>query len=184
MPSAIRPLISERKIRSAVRKLAREVDRFASSEKIAEMTVVCVMDGAFIFCADLVRKMKTPTRMVFVKARSYKGTKKGVTALSALPDIPGQPVLIVDTIYDTGETIAKVIRAVRKHTSRIALALLVEKHREAPVAADANGVKTFVGMRLKGDPFLIGYGLDCSGKYRYLRDIRILKHAGHLFLVL
>jgi hypoxanthine phosphoribosyltransferase len=181
MASTSPVLISEIKIHQAVRRLARQIDRLARAQGIAQLTVVCVMDGAFIFCADLVRAMKTPTTIVFAKAQSYNGTKKGRTALAPLPNtLKGQTVLIVDTIYDTGKTIAKVIRAVRQQTCSITLVVLVEKRdkaklkprRGAVVPMRAPGLKTFVGFRLGGDPFLVGYGLDCSGQFRHLRDLR------------
>ena len=171
-------VIAELNIRKAVRRLARQIDQHARANGIARLTVVCVMDGAFIFCADLVRAMKTPTTIVFAKARSYNGTKKGRTALAPLPKtLAGQPVLIVDTIYDTGKTIVKVVHAVRRHTSSVALAVLVEKRHKAVVPMRAAGIKTFAAFRLEGDPFLVGYGLDCNGQFRHLRDLRVFEPA-------
>jgi hypoxanthine phosphoribosyltransferase len=176
MPPTSSLVISEIRIRRAVRRLARQIDRHARTQGIADLTIVCVLDGAFVFCADLIREMQTPTTIAFTKARSYNGTKKGRTTLAPLAGVvEGRPVLIVDTIYDTGKTIAKVIRAVRRHTTWIALAVLVEKRRKAVVPIGAAGVKTFVGFRIDDDPFLVGYGLDCGGQFRHLRDLRVFR---------
>ena len=171
--SRLEQLIPEDRIAQAVRKLARQIDRYSRRNGLPELTVVCVMDGAFVFCADLVRQMKTPTAILFVKASSYTGTQRAATNLARLPEaIQGRPVLVVDTIFDTGKTISKVLRQVRKRTSRIALAILLAKHGKADLAAHSNGIDTFVGVKLQGDPFLVGYGLDCGGQFRHLRDIR------------
>lgn len=167
-------VIPEKRIRRSVQGLARQIDRYARAEGTSGLTVVAIMDAAFIFCADLVRDMKTPSTVVFVKASSYNGMRKAKTNLAPLPDaIWDRPVLVVDTIFDTGKTIEKVFREIRKHTSRIALAVLVAKHGKADLAAYTKDVETFVGIQLEGDPFLVGYGLDCAGQFRHLKDLHL-----------
>jgi hypoxanthine phosphoribosyltransferase len=169
-------LISEQQIARTVEKLARQIDGYAGTNGIAEFTIICVMDGAFIFCADLVRRMKTPTRIAFVKARSYNGTKRGITSLAAIPrNIQDRPVLVVDTIFDTGKTMERILRNVHKRASRVAIAILVVKQGKSELAAHTQGTDTFIGIRVKGDPFLVGYGLDCGGQFRHLRDIGVLR---------
>jgi hypoxanthine phosphoribosyltransferase len=169
-----RIVISEKRIRRSVERLARQIERHCRAKRISELTVLCVMDGAFIFCADLVRGLKTPTTIAFVKASSYNGTQRRSANLAPLPTaIRGRAVLVVDTIFDTGKTIAKVLRHVRKQTSQIALAILVAKQGKADLAAYSKGMKTFVGIYLEGDPFLVGYGLDCGGQFRHLKAIRL-----------
>jgi hypoxanthine phosphoribosyltransferase len=167
-------LISARRIDRAVRRLAAQIDRYARERDIPELCVVCVLDASFVFCADLVRCLKTSTTIFFVKARSYSGTRAGALSLARLPKaIAHRPVLVLDTIYDTGQTIGRVIREVRKRTSEVALAVLVEKHgKTAPPLAQAD-FPAFVGFRVPNDPFLVGYGLDVDGRYRHLKDLRI-----------
>ncbi len=170
--AALKTLISQKRIERTVRSLARRIDRYARTNGIRELSVLCVLDGAFLFCADLVRCLRTPVVIAFVKARSYNGARRGALTLTRLPKaIQGRPVLIVDTVYDTGMTIQKVLREVRKQTSRIALAILVEKHGKAALPPHSWAVETFVGIRVRGDPFLVGYGLDCGGRFRQLKDI-------------
>lgn len=175
MPSPrFQPFLSRTRIERTVRELAGQVDRYARANRISEFCLVCVMDGAFIFCADLARAIETPASIVFVKASSYDGTRSGRLRLSPLPgSIRGRAVLVVDTIYDTGKTVAKVLQEVRKLTTQVSLVLLVEKQGKAAVAPGAAAVETFVGFRIQGDPFLVGYGLDVSGRFRDLPDIRI-----------
>lgn len=170
----MRALISSRKIALAVRRLARQIDAACRRAGTRELTVVCVMDGAFIFTADLVRALRTPTRVVFAKATSYQGTRRRATRLHPLPEsLRGKAILIADTIYDTGRTIARVSRQARLLSPRVWLAVLVEKQGQAAVPPDRQAERVFVGIRLAGDPFLIGYGLDVSGRYRHLPDILV-----------
>jgi hypoxanthine phosphoribosyltransferase len=172
----LKVIIREERIRRAVRRMAGEIDRYAQSHSIPELTIVCVMDGAFVFCADLVRRMTTPTQFLFVKASSYDGTVRRHTSLARIAlRRRNQPVLVVDTIFDTGRTIHKVIAGLREQTSPIALAVLVEKRGKASVAELFPRFETFVGIKIEGDPFLVGYGLDCDGQYRQLRDIRVFR---------
>jgi hypoxanthine phosphoribosyltransferase len=169
--------ISEQRIARTVHKLSEQIDDYARANAISELRVVCVLDGAFMFCADLVRAMKTPTSIVFLKARSYNGTRSGALSLERIPEtMRDRPVLVVDTVYDTGKTIAKVLRELRKQTSQIALAVLVEKQGKAASAHSLSGspaIETFVGIRVAGDPFLVGYGLDVGGRFRHGKDIRV-----------
>jgi hypoxanthine phosphoribosyltransferase len=177
---ASKALISEEKIRKSIRRIAKQIDRYAGARHVQELAVVCVMDGAFIFCDDLVRQMKTCTILFFTRAQSYLGTRKGPTRLSPMSSrIRGRSVLVVDTIFVSGKTLRKVIGEVRRHTSRIALAVLVEKQGKARLADLPADIDTFVGIRLPGDPFLVGYGLDCDGRHRELRDIRTYQDGSH-----
>ena len=175
MPSCRLPVaISRAKIARTVQKLSRQIDLYARSNSISELCVICVLDAAFVFSADLIRAMKTPTTIVFLKARSYDGIRSGKLSLARLPkEVHGRPVLVVDTVYDTGRTIAKVLREVRKRSSTTALVILVEKAGKAEAPPVPSDVQTFVGIRLAGDPFMVGYGLDVSGRFRHLKDIRI-----------
>jgi hypoxanthine phosphoribosyltransferase len=177
--------ISEKRIARTVQTLAGQIDRYARANRISELSVVCVLDGAFMFCSDLVRAMRTPTNIVFVKARSYNGARRGALSLARIPEaLQDRPVLVVDTVYDTGKTIAKVLREIRKQTSQIALAVLVEKRGKAAAPpgsasdspAGSPAVETFVGIRVAGDPFLVGYGLDAGGRFRHWKNIRIFPH--------
>jgi len=165
----MRARISQRRIKSAVSGLARAIDGACRRRRITELTVLCVMDGAFVFTADLVRAIRTPTRVVFVKASSYQATRKGDTRLAAFPpSLRRQPVLIVDTIYDTGETVSRVLHQVRKLASLVWLVVLIEKQGKAAVPLSEQADMVFTGIQLAGDPFLVGYGLDVDGRFRNL----------------
>jgi hypoxanthine phosphoribosyltransferase len=165
--------VSAARINRAVQQLARQIDGYYETKPVTTIMVVCVMDASFMFCADLVRRLKTPARIVFTKATSYNRAKKGRTSLVPIPkNLRGQFVLVVDTIYDTGKTIEKVISELRKQTRRITVAVLINKKVKARRALPR--AVRFVGMELPGDLFLVGYGLDYAGEFRDWKDVRVL----------
>ncbi len=169
-------LVSADRIQTAVIELARQIDHHYSSQGVHEITMVCVMNASFIFCADLMRSLQTPSRIIFTRARSYQGTAKGQTAVLPIEnDLSGRRVLVVDTIYDTGETIQKVVAEVRRQTPHVAVAVLLVK--EGKLRGPLPDHIPFAGIRLPGDPFAIGYGLDVNGDFRNLKDIREYRAA-------
>ena len=169
----IKTVISAARINRAVQQLARQIDSYYETKSVASITVVCVMDASFMFCADLVRRLKTPVRIVFAKAASYNRAKKGRTSLAPIPKhLRGQSVLVVDTIYDTGKTIEKVMAELRRQTRRITVAILINKKVEGRGALPR--AIRFVGMEVPGDLFLVGYGLDYDGEFRDWKDVRVL----------
>ena len=171
--SRFKTVVSASRIDRAVQKLARQIDAYYQTKSVTTITLVCVMDASFMFCADLVRHMKTPARIVFIKATSYNRLKKGRTSLAGIPkNLRGQHVLVIDTIYDTGKTIGKVISELRKQTRKITVAVLIDKKVKARGALPR--AVRFVGMELPGDLFLVGYGLDYAGQFRDCKDLRVL----------
>jgi hypoxanthine phosphoribosyltransferase len=165
-----RTILTAARIRRLVAELAQRVDEHYGSVGVSEIVIVCVMNASFMFCADLVRRLQTPSRVLFVQARSYQGTRKGGTVLAPIAEnLRDRHVLVVDTIFDTGKTIERVVREVRKQTKAVEVAVLVVKHRKSDRRRRA--AARFQGIALPGDPFLIGYGLDLAGEYRALKDI-------------
>jgi len=169
----MRALISERRIKTVVKHLARRIDHACGRRQITELAIICVMDGAFVFTADLVRAMRTPTRIVFAKASSYRETQKGATRVAGLPSsLRQKPVLIVDTIYDTGHTISRLVRQARRLTRTVWLAVLIEKQGKADFRLSDQAEIVFSGIQLSSDPFLVGYGLDVGGRFRCLPNVQ------------
>ena len=174
----MRALVSQRRIRTVVKRLAAQIDRACRRRHISELVVVCVMDGAFVFTGDLVRAMRTPTRIVFTKASSYRGTAKGAIRVASLPNsLRRKPILIVDTIYDSGQTIGSVVKEARRLTKLVWLAVLIEKKGKALLRPSDHAEMVFSGIELRDDPFLIGYGLDVNGKFRNLPNVHIYRQG-------
>lgn len=165
----LKPLISEDRLQSRVKELAKEI---SSSGKID--VVVSALAGAFVFTADLLRalsKFFPEIRVQFVKASSYgNGTERSGFSVAGIEqlDVSGKNVLLVDDIFDTGHTLKNLSEAVRGRgalTVRTCALLDKPSRREVKFSAD------FVGFEIE-NLFVVGYGLDCAEKFRALPDIR------------
>ncbi len=141
-----------------------------------ELTVVMVLTGALTFTADLIRALPLPMRIEPVSVSSYTGsaTRPGEAAFR-LPmpgDIEGRSVLIVDDIFDSGQTMellaAEAWQAGAKDVKRCALL------RKARPDLPQRGPVDYYGFDIP-DVFVVGYGLDFDGYYRNLPDICVLR---------
>ena len=158
-------VISEERIRERVRELADRISRDYAGQ---ELLVVGVLRGAFIFLADLIRVLRIPVRVDFIHVSSYGDSARSsgtVTPIRELTeDIRGRHILIVEDILDSGLTLKSLSEALllREPASlRIAALIVKAIDRPFPLLAD------YVGFEM-GDQFLVGYGLDYSGRYREL----------------
>jgi hypoxanthine phosphoribosyltransferase len=129
-----------------------------------------VLNGSFLFTADLVRQLKGNCEVSFVKVSSYKGTqqKKTVQELIGLNEkIAGRNSIILEDIVDSGNTLEVVYNELKKKKPRsIKVCSLFFK----PQAYSKKIKIDYVGITMPND-FLIGYGLDLNGLYRNLKDV-------------
>ena len=169
---AIDVLISESQIQNRIQQLASEIE---NDYKGKELVVVCVLNGAFIFCSDLVRKVKNPIYVDFMKASSYgdatvsSGNLK--VDLDLKVDIENKHVLLVEDIVDTGLTLTNILDRLGKRkpaSIKLASLLFKEARNVHPVKID------YLGFPID-DLFVIGYGLDYAGKYRELPYIGVYR---------
>jgi hypoxanthine phosphoribosyltransferase len=156
-------LIGETALGARVEALARAIA--ADTQDGDELSVVALMDGAFMFCADLVRRLPMPVRLALVPIKSID--RGGNPSTLLLPDgfpLEGADVLVVEDILDTGRTLAALrghILAQRPARLRIAVLLDKPARRAVPLSAD------YVGFQVP-DRWIVGYGLDLNGLYRNL----------------
>jgi hypoxanthine phosphoribosyltransferase len=129
-----------------------------------------VLNGAFMFAADLMRNLTIPSEISFVKLASYAGTSSTgkVKELVGLnDDIEGRTVVIVEDIVDTGLTMKHLLETLQaKKPKEIRIATLLLKPDKLKVELDI----PYVAMRIPND-FIVGYGLDYDGLGRNYRDI-------------
>lgn len=140
-----------------------------------ELVLICILKGAAVFTADLMRHLTLPVTVEFMQAASYGASttpsRKIEVELKPEIDIAGKHVLLVDTIIDTGETMACLLDVFAKQgpASLGAVALLDKKARRTAL----------VSVRYRGfeipDKFVVGYGMDCGEKHRNLPVIAVLK---------
>ncbi|CAI7998098.1 Hypoxanthine phosphoribosyltransferase [Geodia barretti] len=163
-------LIPEDELRAGVATLAREIDRDYATTGVV---IVCVLKGAAIFTADLLRVLRAEVhRVEFVRASSYgSGTESsGDVRLAGTLDpghVSGQHVLIVDDIADTGYTCLAVkdyIRSLGPASLRYCTLLDKPERREVDVQYE------YVGFTIP-NRFVVGYGMDFDERYRGLPAI-------------
>ena len=162
-------LISREEISLRVEQLGRDISQ---DYKGRELHLVGVLNGAFMFIADLARHLSIPCQICFLQASSYKDqlVSTGKVKLMHNLDLSGKDVLVVEDIFDTGLTL-KHIREdlyVQKPTSLEICALL---NKRIPDKLAVN-VK-YIGFEIE-NRFVVGYGLDYAEKYRELPHISCL----------
>jgi len=161
----MKTLITEKQIRTKVFELAEAIAKDNSS---GQLHVLFVLKGAFIFCADLIRALsshKLDVRVDYVIAKSYVGTEStGDVKFCVDVDIKGKEVLLLEDIIDTGRTIKRLKEELMKMRPRsLRTVCLLDK----PSRRDVDMKADYVGFEIE-DRFVVGYGLDCDEKYRYL----------------
>ena len=162
-------LISREEINRRVEQLGREISQ---DYKGRELHLVGVLNGAFMFLADLVRHLSIPCQICFLQASSYKDqlVSTGKVKLMHNLDLSGKDVLVVEDIFDTGLTLKHIMEDlyVQKPTSLEICAFL---NKRIPDKLAVN-VK-YIGFEIE-NRFVVGYGLDYAEKYRELPHISCL----------
>lgn len=170
----LQPLISCRRIGARVAALARAIDEQYRGQ---ELSLLVVLKSAFVFAADLARRMTIPFTIDFVAASSYGAATRssGAVALDGIErlELVGRHVLVVEDILDSGLTSAAILAALRRREpAGIAFCALLRK----PTAAGLDLPVTHVGFEI-GQDFVVGYGMDYAERYRSLPDIHRLLFA-------
>jgi hypoxanthine phosphoribosyltransferase len=134
---------------------------------------VIVLNGAFMFASDLLKKITIDCGLSFVKVSSYEGissTNRVKQLIGLDEDISGRTVVVIEDIVDTGVTIENIINyLLPKNPAAVKVATLLHK----PDALIRNVALDYVGIEVE-NKFLVGYGLDYDGEGRNLQDIYIL----------
>lgn len=165
-----RVLISEAELRSRIAELGQELARDYARES---PVLVGVLQGAFLFMADLVRATPIDLTTDFIGVSSYGGSRSSghVRILSDLSiPIEGRDVVIVEDIVDTGLTLTYLKRMLdARHPRSLRVCVLTDKieRRQVDVAVD------YVGFTIP-NVFVVGYGFDHEGLYRNLPYVAVL----------
>jgi hypoxanthine phosphoribosyltransferase len=165
-------LIEAREIQSVVTDLGH---RIASEYQGQPLTVLGVLTGSIVFLADLIRSIDLPLRVGLIQASSYRGATTKPLELrindSLVPDIRDRAVLLVDDIFDTGNTLSALIDTVQRNSPRsVRSAVLLWKYGKAQVEITPD----YHCFQIP-DKFVVGYGLDYNDDYRHLPFIAALE---------
>ncbi len=146
-------------------------ERISSDYAGRDLTLIGILNGSFVFMADLVRSVTIPVQVDFVRLASYGAKTFSTGQVKLTKDIEvsveDRDVLVVEDIVDTGHTLRFFRELIGRHNPRsIRICALVSKteRRSEPVGID------YVGFEVQSG-FLVGYGLDCNEDYRHLEDI-------------
>jgi hypoxanthine phosphoribosyltransferase len=159
--------IPEAEILKQVKRVAGEINRDYEGR---EPLFLAVLNGAFIFAADLMKEVVLPSEIQFIKLASYEGTTStgAVTeTIGMTADISGRDVVIIEDIVDTGLTMQHLVDSLSARSPRsIAICSLLVKPANLKIDLDIR----YKCFEIPND-FILGYGLDYDGFGRNTRDI-------------
>lgn len=165
-------LLTSEQIQARIHELAREIRRDAPD---STLHFVCVLKGAFLFLADLMRAMDGRVTVDFLAVTSYGNGTTSSGEVRLLKDLDtrleGRDVIIVEDIVDTGLTLhylQEILRARSPRSLKTVCLLSKPSRRVTDVTVD------YVGFSIE-DRFVVGYGLDFSEHYRNLPFIGVLE---------
>lgn len=159
--------LSDETIQQRVKEMAAAINKDYSGKK---PLFIAILNGSFMFAADLFKQLNIEAELCFIKLASYKGMKssgKVVTSIGLEEDIFGKDVIIVEDIVDTGKTLHRFLpKLVHQQPKSLKIATLLHKSEatEYPLVLD------YVGFSIP-NKFVVGYGLDYDGLGRNLREI-------------
>ena len=167
------PSIPAEDILVQVRRVAKEINRDYEGQ---EPLFLVVLNGSFIFAADLMREITLAADVSFVKLASYQGTASSGTVREVIglnTDITGRPIIIVEDIVESGLTMAHMIATLKRQNPKsIDICTLLLKPEKLEVQLDIK----YVAMEIPND-FIVGYGLDYNEHGRNLKDIYTIKET-------
>ena len=167
-----REFLTEEAIQERIDELAKEINTDLTGR---EVVFLGILNGAFLFAADLFRRINFPARISFVKLASYQGTSSSGSIKELIgwnEDIKNKTIVIVEDIVDTGNTLERIVDelVIRKATEVKVAALLFK-----PAAYTKEIPLDYVGFNIPND-FVVGFGLDYDGFGRNLPSVFTLIH--------
>jgi hypoxanthine phosphoribosyltransferase len=161
-------ILSQQQIEDRISELGA---RISADYTDKNLVMIGVLNGSFIFLADLVRKVSIPHQIDFIRVASYGSSSKSSGKISLSKDVEldlsGRDIVLVEDIVDTGTTLNWLVHYFTRNKVRsVRTCALIDKkeRREVDVTVD------YVGFTLKKG-FLVGYGLDYAERYRHLPQI-------------
>ncbi|WP_036878523.1 hypoxanthine phosphoribosyltransferase [Xylanibacter oryzae] len=163
--------IPEAKIQKRVKEVAEQISKDMEGKN---PLLLAVLNGSFIFAADLMRNITIPCEISFVKLASYQGTTstgKVKEVIGLNESLAGRTVIIVEDIVETGTTMQQMIESLgTRNPESVHICTLLLKPEKLHIPLNIE----YTAFRIPND-FILGYGLDYDQQGRQLRDIYTLK---------
>ncbi|HEV8503833.1 MAG TPA: hypoxanthine phosphoribosyltransferase [Chitinophagaceae bacterium] len=159
--------LSESAIQERVKNIAESINK---EYKDKHPLFIAILNGSFMFAADLFKYLTIPAEISFIKLASYRGMKSTgnvITSIGLDVELFGKDLIIIEDIVDTGKTLYNFLPKLKDHhPSSLKIAALLHKPEATrfPLSLD------YVGFSIP-DKFVVGYGLDYDGQGRNLKEI-------------
>lgn len=165
-----KPYITQQEIAGAVKGLAEKINWELKDEF---PLFLAVLNGSFMFAADLLKEVQIPCEVSFIKVSSYSGLTSSGRAdelIGLKEEVKGRTVVIVEDIVDSGLTLERIHQIlIERGVKQIKTATILMK----PDAYTKKYSVDYIGFRIPND-FVVGYGLDYDGLGRNLKEIHVL----------
>ena len=169
-----RVLVSEEELTAIVKRLAAQIDADYINEE--NVVLIGVLKGSVTFMTDLMRELKTPAFIDFMKVSSYGDSTISSGNVNIVLDLkrknlPSENLIIVEDIVDSGRTLKYLVSyLLNKGAKSVRTVTLLDK----PARREVDFTPEYVGKQIENH-FVIGYGLDYSEKYRTLPYVGVIK---------
>jgi hypoxanthine phosphoribosyltransferase len=165
-----REYLTEKAIQKRIEELAMQINTDLAGK---EVVFLGILNGAFLFAADLFRRIDFPARISFIKLASYQGTSSQGLIKELIgwnEDINNKTIVVIEDIVDTGNTLERIVDelAIRK-AAEVRIAAMLYK----PAAYTKDIPLDYIGFEIPND-FVVGYGLDYDGFGRNLPSVYTL----------
>ena len=168
-----RVLISEEQINEALDRICAEIDRDYADKNLL---LLCILKGSVVFMGDLMKKIKSPLEIDFMKVSSYGAGTTSSGRINIIldlhrSDLSEKDIIVVEDIIDSGRTLSYLVEYLTLNGARsVKTCTLLDK----PSRRTVDFVPDYVGYAIP-DEFVVGYGLDYDEQYRALPYVGILK---------
>jgi len=166
-------LVSEEKINEAVERIAAEIDRDYGEKNLL---LLGILKGSVVFMGDLMKKIKSPLEIDFMKVSSYGAGTASSGRINIIldlhrSDLSEKDIIVVEDIIDSGRTLSYLVEYLTLNGARsVKTCTLLDK----PSRRTVEFVPDYVGYEIP-DEFVVGYGLDYDEQYRALPFVGVLK---------
>lgn len=172
MAEKTKRLLGKREIKKGIKRLAK---RLNEDYRDRSPVIICILKGAFVFLADLVRELRIPVRLDFISVSSYGDQSRTSGVVKIMKDISldieGEDVILVEDIVDTGLTLAYIHDFImRKRPKSLKICALLKKR----VKRTKKLIVHYRGFTIP-NKYVVGYGLDFAERYRNLPEIRTME---------